>query len=316
MSSSPPPRAPRGGSDDAPRGLEAAVAPGGGGPGGGFGVRVSSSDAALVSSAVSTLRARAARPALCATSRELRDALAAAAAAAAGVPVGAAPAPPAAAAAVRLPPLPPPTLEDVAPHVAQTGHHGAADVLAQTIRAVRSDERTWRAISRLAHGPRRHTRLAWAARRGDVPRCAFLVEHGARVAVRDAGGRSPLGEALAGGHVAAAAFLRAHGAEEDFGGALVATWGPEAEAGVRGELDGVLALASLPGALLAVGHESGAIRVRSTVTGAVTATLAGHVGAVHALAVLPGGRLAGAPQVRARLPWATGLALGTCARWP
>ena len=72
-----------------------------------------------------------------------------------------------------------------------------------------------------------------------------------------------------------------------FAGAPVAAWGPVA--GVRGP-DAVLSLAALGGGRVAVGHASGAIRVRDTATGAISATLAGHASFV----VLRGGRLVSA----------------------
>ena len=178
--------------------------------------------------------------------------------------------------------------------MAQAGHRGAADVLARLTRHLRSEERIWRAISRLALGLYRRTRLAAAARRGDAARCAFLLAHGADARAVDAFGRTPLDEALAGGHAAAAAVLRGAGAVDaaPFGGAAVAMWGPVAGAG--GRPDEVWSLASLGGGRIAVGHDSGAIVVRDTSTGSVTATLVGHADAVLALVALPGGRVASA----------------------
>ena len=101
-------------------------------------------------------------------------------------------------AAADAPPPPALTLEDVAPYVAQAGHRGAADVLARLTRHLRSEKRIWRAISRLALGLYRRTRLAAAARCGDVARCAFLLAHGADARAVDRFGRSALDEAVAG----------------------------------------------------------------------------------------------------------------------
>ena len=211
-------------------------------------------------------------------------------------------APPAAAAAppslAALPPAPPPTLEDVAPYVAQTGHHGAADVLARLTRHLRSEERVWRAISRLALGLFRRTRIAAAARCGDVARCAFLLAHGADARVCDAFGRTPLDEAVAGGHTAAAAVLRAAGAVDaaPFGGAAGATWGPEAaDPFMEDEISReVWSLAVVGGERIAAGFRFGAIRVLDSVTGVVVTTLTGHAGVVSALVALPVDRFASA----------------------
>ena len=101
--------------------------------------------------------------------------------------------------AADAPPPPALSLEDITPYVAQAGHRGAADVLARLTRHLRSEERVWRAISRLALGLFRRTRLAAAARCGDVARCAFLLAHGADARACDAFGRCPLDEAVSGG---------------------------------------------------------------------------------------------------------------------
>ena len=94
-------------------------------------------------------------------------------------------------------------------------------------RYLRGEERIARSCSRLKLGLHGRTRLAAAARVGDVRRCAFLVAHGADVLARDGFGRSALSEAVAGGHGACAAWLRGAGAEEDvaWGGVCVASWG-------------------------------------------------------------------------------------------
>lgn len=209
---------------------------------------------------------------------------------------------------------PPPTFGDVAPLVAQAGHRDRAVIFAQVSPALRRDERVWRALMRHANarGLHRRTHLSYAARKGDLARCEFLVEHGAPVAHRDAFGRSALTEALAGGHAAVAVFLRANGAEEDtvFGGVLSATWAPVV--GAAGA-DGVFSLAVLEGGLLAMGHVSGDIRLRNTATGAVTITLPGHTSHVRALVLLPGGRrLASASDDRSVRVWnvAAGVAPG------
>ena len=141
-------------------------------------------------------------------------------------------------------------------------------------------QQLWRAISRKRLGLFGRTRLAAAARRGDAARVAFLLSHGADANVRDTLGRSPLTEALAGGHDACAALLRAAGGTED----LPALMGVAL----------ALPLLPAPPAAVAVGHDSGAIHLRDSGTGAVTATLAGHVGTVHSLVSLPGGLLASA----------------------
>ena len=64
------------------------------------------------------------------------------------------------------------------------------------------------------------------------------------------------------------AAARAHGAVKEvtgFAGVLRATWGPEVVAG--GAPDSVWSLAALGGGRVAVGHESGAIRIRDAATG-------------------------------------------------
>jgi hypothetical protein len=126
--------------------------------------------AAALTAAASSLRALAsAQPELLASSGELRDALAAVSAGAAAVAAAAAPAARAPDRDALLLPLPPPTLEDVAPYIAQAGHHALADsVLAQLNRYLRSEERIWRAISKLPLGLHGRTRLMYAAHSGDA----------------------------------------------------------------------------------------------------------------------------------------------------
>ena len=62
-------------------------------------------------------------------------------------------------------------------------------------------------------------------------------------------------------------------------------------AGAVGRADEVRSLAVCRGGRIAVGHDSGAIVLRDTATGAVTATLQGHTDFVMALAVLPDRRI-------------------------
>lgn len=168
----------------------------------------------------------------------------------------------------------------------------ATPQLASVSHYLHGEERIARSCSRLRLGLHGRTRLSAAARAGNVARCAFLVDHGALVRVRDGFGRSPLTEALARGHGECAAWLRGAGAEEDavWGGVQVARWGVARGVAVSG--DWVWSLASLGGGLLAVGCLSGVIRILNTVTGAATATLRGHASNVRALAVLPGGKVA------------------------
>lgn len=232
-----------------------------------------------------------------------RDATVGACIAAAAVPLASAIAAAKAAAAGGRRPTQTPSLDDAAPLIAQAGHRAAADILAQLNRYLRSEERTWRAISRECLGLFGRTRLSAAARAGNLARCTFLIEHGADVNAHDTHGRTPLLEARARGHGACAALLLAHGAEESapFGGVLSVSWAPPPAAVVLPPpaADRVYALAAVapgPGApaRIASSHFSGAIHVRDAATGAVTATLLGHTAAVRALVALPGGRLASA----------------------
>ena len=87
------------------------------------------------------------------------------------------------------------------------------------------------------------------------------------------------------------------------GGVLRATWGPVA-GGAGAAADAKYSLAVVGGGRVAVGHESGAIRVRDTARGAVASTLAGHTDRVRALAALPGGRLASASKDHSVRVWA------------
>ena len=167
-------------------------------------------------------------------------------------------------------------------------------MLSQLTRHTWREERICRALARQARGLWGRTRLAAAARAGDLGRCALLLECGALVNARDGFGRTALAEAVSGGHGACAAYLVSRGAVGDaaFGGACVGTWGLEAAAGAGGGAHRVESLASVGGGRIAVGHQSGALHIRNTATGAVTATLVGHAHHVLALVALPGGRVA------------------------
>lgn len=216
--------------------------------------------------------------------RGVRAAAAASAAAAVSPPAAARAGPPARARQYAAP-----ILEEVAPYIAQTGHHTTALVLSRVTRSLRTDERTWRAISRLVLGFYRRTFLAFAAHTGNLERSQFLVNHGATVNARDAFGRSPLTEALAGSHAAVAAFLRNSGAVEDvvWRGVVVRSVDLEDD----GPADVFLVLSA---ELLAVGHHSNCITVRSIGTGTTVLTLVGHTSRITALELLPGNRLASA----------------------
>ena len=199
-------------------------------------------------------------------------------------------------------------LEDVAPYVAQSGFKAEADVLAHVTSGLHEDERVWRAISRLSHGLFSRTRLAFAARRGDLRRCVFLVEHGARVDARDTFGRTPIMEARAGGHDAVVSFLLSCDGSEDppFRGEHAALW-PASDAAAAavaagGPADGVWALTVIADGRVAIAHRTGAIHLRNATTGAITATIT-HAGGVVALRALPCGRLISAGSDSAVKVW-------------
>lgn len=226
-----------------------------------------------------------AHPALLSSSSSLRNALASLAAATSPAPEQ--PGASASAALIAMPHAPravrpwlsqaPPTdFDAIAPYVAQAGNRATANVFAQLSRFLRDDERVWRSISRERLGVFCRTRLAAAARAGDVKRCEFLLDHGADVNAHDTHGRSPLLEALAREHHPTAAFLRSRGALESapFGGELNASW--TIAVGAAGAPDTVWSLLPLECGRLAVGHTSGAINLADPSSGLVSRTLLGH----------------------------------------
>lgn len=147
-------------------------------------------DAATAVSLVTTLRAAASHPPPWAIPRALCEALAASASALAAT----------AAAAARA--LAAHKFEEIAPLIAQSGHRGVADVLAQVNKNLRSEQRIARASAGLRLGLYGRTRLAHAALCGDLRRCKFLVECSSDPDARDTFLRSPLHEALSRGHTA------------------------------------------------------------------------------------------------------------------
>ena len=154
----------------------------------------------LVGAAASLRSLAAAHPALVASGEllaALGDVTAAVSSMSAAVPHAAARRP------LRAPAPPALTLEDVAAYIAQAGHRELADsALARLNRYLRSEERIWRAISRLPLGLHGRTRLMHAAHVGDAGRLRFLIEHGAAVCAVDRFGRSALDYAETGGHAA------------------------------------------------------------------------------------------------------------------
>ena len=167
--------------------------------------------------------------------------------------------------------------------VAQAGFRVQAAAYRNVSESLRHDERLLRGIAGMRYGVHARTTLMWEAHCGDAARVAELIAHGSDVRAVDAFGRSALDYAVAGGHDACAAVLREAGAVAcvAFGGAPVGTWGP-----VGGWADCVYSLAVCRGGRIAVSHLSGAIVLRDTATGAVTATLQRHTSGVMALVLI------------------------------
>lgn len=197
--------------------------------------------------------------------------------------------------------------------LARAGFTGNANALAMLTRKGRNSSRVAYATSNLTDGTLGRTRLAAAARTGNLRRVKHLLAHGANLNARNKFGRSALDEATTAGQNAAAAYLRALGALENpgFQGVEAGVWPPSILPG--GRADAVLSLAVLSTSVVAVGNYSGSLILRGIATGAVIKELIGHTGGIRALLVLPGPeprRLVSAGEDKSVRVWDTGT--GAC----